>query len=64
MLRSTANGVTSALASLPREFSFDPDDWQILAAHRYPIGRSRDVVHAPVSARLLDEALVVYRVSR
>lgn len=61
MPRSVADGDTSTQASLPRECTFDPDDWTILAAHWYPVARSRDVVDAPVAARLLDQPLVVYR---
>jgi phenylpropionate dioxygenase-like ring-hydroxylating dioxygenase large terminal subunit len=51
----------SAPASPPAASTFDPSDWAILAAHWYPIARSRDVVDQPVSATLLDEPLVVYR---
>ncbi|MCF7549388.1 aromatic ring-hydroxylating dioxygenase subunit alpha [Pseudonocardia sp. WMMC193] len=40
---------------------FDPADRAILAGHWYAVARSADVVDAPLSARLLDQDLVVYR---
>ena len=46
---------------LPRGCTFDAADWRILAAHYYPIALVRDVDAGPVSAKLLDERLVVYR---
>jgi vanillate O-demethylase monooxygenase subunit len=52
--------VTAAQA-LPRDCTFDPADWAILACGWYPVARSRDVLAAPVAARLLDAPLVVYR---
>ena len=47
--------------TLPRDCTFDPPDWAILARHWYPVALSRDIVDAPVSATLLDAPLVVYR---
>lgn len=41
--------------------SFDPSDRAILARHRFPVARGRDVRTAPVAATLLDAPLVVYR---
>ncbi len=52
---------TAPAETLPRDCTFEPADWSILARHWYPVARSRDVVDAPVSAALLDEPLVVYR---
>ena len=46
---------------LPRGCTFDAADWHILAAHYYPVALVRDVQAGPVSAKLLDERLVVYR---
>jgi phenylpropionate dioxygenase-like ring-hydroxylating dioxygenase large terminal subunit len=46
---------------LPRDCTFEPDDWAILARCWYPVALSRDVTDKPVSATLLDEPLVVYR---
>ena len=48
--------------ALPRDCTFDEDDWRILAAHYYPVALLRDLDVGPVSAKLLDERLVVYRV--
>lgn len=48
-------------AVVPRNCTFDPADWAILARYWYPVAVSRDVVSAPVAATLLDEPLVVYR---
>ncbi|MGN6482708.1 Rieske 2Fe-2S domain-containing protein [Luteibacter sp.] len=48
-------------AVVPRECTFDPTDWRILAAHWYPIARVQDIGEKPISARLLDVALVLYR---
>lgn len=46
---------------LPRNCTFDAADWAILAAHWYPIALMRDLSNGPVSAKLLDEPLVIYR---
>jgi phenylpropionate dioxygenase-like ring-hydroxylating dioxygenase large terminal subunit len=46
---------------LPRDCTFDPPDWSILARHWYPVALSRDIVEAPVGVTLLDAPLVVYR---
>ncbi|MCX4092400.1 aromatic ring-hydroxylating dioxygenase subunit alpha [Nocardia sp. alder85J] len=46
---------------LPRDCTFEPSDWQILARHWYPIALVREVTAAPIAATLLDEPLVVYR---
>ena len=46
---------------LPKNCTFDADDWAILATFWYPVALTREVTIAPVSARLLDEQLVVYR---
>ena len=45
---------------LPRGCTFDPADWAILASHYFPVALVRDVEAGPVSAKLLDERLVVY----
>src|SRR5580658_1764060 len=46
---------------LPRNCSFDPDDWLKLAEHWYPVALSREVSFQPLAAKLLDAPLVVYR---
>jgi phenylpropionate dioxygenase-like ring-hydroxylating dioxygenase large terminal subunit len=48
---------------LPPECSFEPEDWRILARHWYPVALAAEVVEAPHKAMLLDEPLVLYRVS-
>ena len=47
--------------TLPRECTFEAEDWAILAHHWYPIALSRDIAASPIRATLLDERLVVYR---
>jgi phenylpropionate dioxygenase-like ring-hydroxylating dioxygenase large terminal subunit len=47
---------------LPPNCTFDPHDWRILAQHWYPVALASSVVEAPISAMLLDEPLVIYRV--
>jgi vanillate O-demethylase monooxygenase subunit len=47
---------------VPAGCTFDAADWQILARHWHPIAQSAAVGAAPVSAVLLDEPLVAYRV--
>ncbi|MDX6743851.1 aromatic ring-hydroxylating dioxygenase subunit alpha [Actinocorallia sp. A-T 12471] len=49
------------IASLPRDCTFDPADWAILAAHWYPVALTRDIGDLPTAVTLLDERLVVYR---
>lgn len=46
---------------LPRNCTFDPTDWEILARHWYPVALAREVSAAPLKVMLLDEPLVVYR---
>jgi len=48
--------------ALPRDCTFDPDDWAILAQHWYPVALSSEIGDAPTAVRLLDETLVAYRV--
>ena len=45
----------------PRDCSFTPSDWQVLARCWFPIALSRELEAAPKAVRLLDERLVVYR---
>ncbi|MFT4113119.1 Rieske 2Fe-2S domain-containing protein [Silvibacterium sp.] len=56
---------------LPRDCTFSESDWRALAPHWYPVAFSHELPHAsphdphakrtPLSARLLDERVVVYR---
>ena len=52
-----------APAILPRENTFPESDWRVLAQFWYPVAFSSDVNGQPFAARLLDERLVLYRVS-
>lgn len=48
--------------SPPRECTFPPTDWALLARYWHPVALSSDVTaDAPFAARLLDQDLVLYR---
>jgi vanillate O-demethylase monooxygenase subunit len=49
---------------LPRNCTFEANDWEILAKCWYPVALARDLGVRPLSAKLLDEPLVIYRASR
>jgi phenylpropionate dioxygenase-like ring-hydroxylating dioxygenase large terminal subunit len=53
----------SAIAALPRGCTFPESDWRALAPHWYPVAFSREVTDKPYAARLLDERVVLYRIS-
>ena len=53
----------NALAGLPRGCTFTPSDWNALAACWYPVAFSHEVTAKPYAATLLDERVVVYRVT-
>jgi vanillate O-demethylase monooxygenase subunit len=59
----TVEGTPSGAAEIviPRGCTFDPADWEILARHWYPVALARDLGARPLSAKLLDEPLVIYR---
>ncbi len=46
---------------LPRNCTFEADDWAILARHWYPVVLVRDLGEKPIGTKLLDEPLVIYR---
>lgn len=46
---------------LPRDLSFDADDWLILASYWHPIALVRELEDKPLGVTLLDAPLVVYR---
>jgi phenylpropionate dioxygenase-like ring-hydroxylating dioxygenase large terminal subunit len=50
-------------AALPRDCTFTDADWRALAPFWYPVAFSREVTDKPYAARLLDERVVVYRLS-
>ena len=49
--------------TVPRECTFDPDDWRIIARYWYPIALAREVSESPLGVKLLDQPLVVYRMA-
>ena len=49
--------------ALPRGCTFSESDWRALAPHWYPVAFSHEVVAAPFPVTLLDERVVVYRLS-
>src|ERR1700710_381886 len=55
--------ITTTMANLPLNCTFDSDDWLKLAGHWYPVALSREVADGPVAAKLLDELLVIYRLN-
>jgi len=48
---------------LPRDCTFAESDWRALAPHWYPVAFSQEVKDKPYAARLLDERVVVYRLT-
>jgi vanillate O-demethylase monooxygenase subunit len=60
-MTTTAPHLQSNVVDLPRDCTFDPQDFATIARYWYPIALSRDVTTAPVGATLLDEPLVIYR---
>jgi len=48
---------------LPRDCTFTESDWRALAPFWYPVAFSHEVTNKPYAARLLDERVVVYRLS-
>lgn len=53
----------STAAVLPRGCTFSGPDWLALAPHWYPVAFSREVTSKPYATRLLDERVVLYRIS-
>jgi vanillate O-demethylase monooxygenase subunit len=54
---------TSPPHALPRGCTFTEQDWRALAPIWYPVAFSREVTTTPYAARLLDERVVLYRIS-
>ncbi len=46
---------------IPRNCTFDPDDWRILARSWFPVAVAEQVGPGPMGAMLLDQPLVLYR---
>jgi phenylpropionate dioxygenase-like ring-hydroxylating dioxygenase large terminal subunit len=59
LLASDATGVSG----LPRDCTFTETDWRALAPFWYPVASSHEVTDKPVPVRLLDQRVVVYRLS-
>ena len=56
--------VATKEVSLPRNCTFSPTDWQALAPFWYPVAFSHEITaEKPYGTHLLDERLVIYRVS-
>jgi phenylpropionate dioxygenase-like ring-hydroxylating dioxygenase large terminal subunit len=53
----------SGLGVLPRGCTFTESDWRALAPFWYPVAFSSEVTNKPHAVRLLDERVVVYRLS-
>jgi len=53
----------SQTALLPRGCTFTDQDWRALAPQWYPVAFAQEVTHKPYAARLLDERVVLYRIS-
>jgi phenylpropionate dioxygenase-like ring-hydroxylating dioxygenase large terminal subunit len=60
---SSELAAANAPSPLPRECTFTESDWRALAAFWYPVAHSRQVTGKPFAARLLDERVVLYRLS-
>lgn len=56
-------GGQSHQPTLPRDCTFSESDWRALAPHWYPVAFSHEVKDKPHGVRLLDERVVVYRLS-
>jgi vanillate O-demethylase monooxygenase subunit len=59
----SAAPISAEAPPMPRDCTFAESEWRILARYWHPIARSCDVADKPVSARLLDQRLVIYRTS-
>ena len=49
--------------ALPRGCTFSETDWRALAPFWYPVAHSHEVTNKPLAVRLLDERVVLYRIS-
>ncbi|GGJ10655.1 vanillate O-demethylase oxygenase subunit (4-hydroxy-3-methoxybenzoate demethylase) [Alicyclobacillus cellulosilyticus] len=45
----------------PRNCTFTPEDWHVLAQFWYPVARADEVTDRPIAVKLLDVELVCYR---
>ncbi|MGN7456826.1 Rieske 2Fe-2S domain-containing protein [Paenibacillus pasadenensis] len=56
-----SNGVDDTQVQLPRDCTFSPTDWQVLAKYWYPVAIAEEIKDKPVAVKLLDVKLVCYR---
>jgi phenylpropionate dioxygenase-like ring-hydroxylating dioxygenase large terminal subunit len=54
---------SKTMAALPRECTFSESDWRALAPFWYPVAASASIELKPHAVRLLDERVVLYRLS-
>jgi len=54
---------SSQTVALPRGCTFSESDWRALAPFWYPVAFSHEITDQPYAATLLDERIVVYRLS-
>jgi phenylpropionate dioxygenase-like ring-hydroxylating dioxygenase large terminal subunit len=57
----TTAGAVAAVVRRPADCTFSSGDWEVLVRYWHPVAFSADVGGEPVSARLLDVDLVIYR---
>ncbi len=62
-MASSELGAAGVPAVLPRECTFTETDWRLLAPFWYPVAHSHEVTVKPLAVRLLDERVVIYRLS-
>jgi phenylpropionate dioxygenase-like ring-hydroxylating dioxygenase large terminal subunit len=60
---ATLTVLPSAMATMPRDCTFTESDWRALSPYWYPVAFSHEVGARPVGVRLLDERVVLYRLS-
>jgi vanillate O-demethylase monooxygenase subunit len=58
----TVEATSAVGVRLPRNCTFEVEDWAILARCWYPIARVEDIATTPVGVTLLDQPLVIFRV--
>jgi phenylpropionate dioxygenase-like ring-hydroxylating dioxygenase large terminal subunit len=56
------NVIESQLYTLPTGCTFSESDWRALARHWHPVAYARELGERPLSIRLLDEKLVLWRI--
>ena len=61
MFQTTNN--SKFVSELPRNNTFSENDWHILSGFWHPVAFAKDIKDSPVSAKLLDVDLVIYRTS-